>query len=52
MSDEPLMLRCPACDERFYVVWQRSATTGDGPEYCPFCGEEVDYSEMEEEARV
>lgn len=43
--DEPVMVRCPGCDCCFYVVWARNPMY-PGPEYCPFCGDEIDYAEL------
>lgn len=40
------MIICPECDVRFEVIW-----CNDGfsvPEYCPMCGEEIDYQECAE----
>lgn len=48
--DEPTTITCPCCDESFYVVWNRSATTGNGPDFCPFCGDEIDYAALQSEA--
>lgn len=42
MNDE---IQCPACERWFTVIW-----INDGlgpPEYCPMCGEEIDYEEAE-----
>lgn len=41
---EPETLQCPICDAMFYVVWNNSYFTQGGPEYCPFCGAEIDYA--------
>lgn len=32
---------CSECDMRFNLVWNRNHAF-DGPEYCPFCGEEIE----------
>jgi hypothetical protein len=32
---------CSSCDMRFQLIWQRNAVYS-GPEFCPFCGEEVE----------
>lgn len=48
MDDVP-QVTCPECDERFVVIYSRSATSGDGPEYCPFCAAEIDYAANLEE---
>jgi hypothetical protein len=36
---------CPECEAQFTVIWQNSIDTQDGPQYCPFCGAEMDYTE-------
>lgn len=36
-------VRCPECDAVFMVVWHNSLDTYGGPQFCPFCGEEMDY---------
>ena len=38
------MAKCPECDARFDVVFLRSH---DLPEYCPFCGCEMQYDTYE-----
>jgi rRNA maturation protein Nop10 len=39
------MVMCPECGRYFTVIWLRD---GLGPaEYCPLCGEEIDYSQFE-----
>lgn len=40
--DEPQTIDCDECGVWFYVVWNRNAVY-EKPEYCPFCGEELDY---------
>jgi len=32
--------RCSDCDAVYYIYWNRSPLH-DGPEYCPFCGDEI-----------
>ena len=32
---------CDGCDTRFYLYWNRNLVY-DKPEYCPFCGEEIE----------
>lgn len=49
--DEPVTVQCPNCDAWFYVVWNRSLETMDGPKFCPFCGDEIDYQFLQHEAR-
>jgi uncharacterized paraquat-inducible protein A len=39
------MVQCPECDARFMVVWCNDGYSR--PEYCPMCGEEMDYSEAD-----
>lgn len=41
MGDELPNLECDNCDMVFSVVWQRNPIY-DEPEYCPFCGDEVE----------
>jgi uncharacterized Zn-finger protein len=37
---------CPHCDREFWIQWVRQIPgDGDGPEYCPWCGNEFDYLE-------
>lgn len=45
--DEPEMIQCPECDVWFYVVWNRCAWVFNGPDYCPFCGDEIDYASLQ-----
>lgn len=40
------MSRCPECDMLFELIWHRGYET---PEYCPFCGLEIDYKELTNE---
>lgn len=35
---------CPECDAQFSVVWLNSLDTQGGPQFCPFCGSEIDYA--------
>jgi hypothetical protein len=39
-SDTPES-QCSSCDMRFNLVWHRNPVY-DKPEYCPFCGEEIE----------
>ena len=32
---------CDGCDMNFMLIWERNPVY-DGPEYCPFCGEEIE----------
>jgi len=32
---------CDSCDMRFNLCWNRNSVY-DKPEYCPFCGEEIE----------
>jgi predicted Zn finger-like uncharacterized protein len=41
---EPEDITCPECDAKFYVVWNNMAETQGGPDYCPFCGETINYA--------
>ena len=50
MPDEPELLPCVGCDARFYVVWAYAIETMGGPEYCPFCGMEMDYKSARDQA--
>ena len=40
MADD--MIKCPGCDVQFSAEWHRSIEAGDGPEFCPFCGEYIE----------
>ncbi len=46
---EPTDITCPDCETVFYVVWNRNLIY-ERPEYCPFCGSEIDYKALAEEA--
>lgn len=48
MTDLPEVI-CPGCDARFTVIWTRRYE-GDEPEFCPMCGDEMDYEECRERA--
>jgi hypothetical protein len=37
-------VQCPSCNCWFSVIWQRTYPE-EKPEYCPMCGEEIDYAE-------
>lgn len=39
-SDLP-ELECSECDMRFSICWQRNLVY-DEPQYCPFCGDEIE----------
>jgi len=39
------MVICPECDRSFSVTWIN--TIEGGPEYCPMCGEPINYVECE-----
>jgi len=41
-------LECDNCDMRFSLVWNRNPVYTE-PEYCPFCGDEVEEIIWEEE---
>lgn len=41
MSDDDV--QCPECLALFVVVWHNSIYTTRGPEFCPFCGVEMNY---------
>lgn len=41
-------LQCNNCDMIFSIVWNRNPIY-DQPEYCPFCGDEVEEIVSEEE---
>jgi uncharacterized Zn-finger protein len=43
MDDLP-DVECPVCSARYTVIWSYSLDTLNGPEFCPFCGAEWDYS--------
>lgn len=45
---EPVSIQCPECDVWFYVVWHLDPVA-QGPEYCPFCGSEIDYRKLTED---
>ena len=47
---DPPESHCDGCDMRFGLWWNRNVVY-DRPEYCPFCGEEIDEwnDETEEE---
>lgn len=40
-------LQCSECDMRFSIVWDRNPIY-DKPEYCPFCGDEIEAINWEE----
>ena len=40
-------LKCSACDVQFNLCWNRQPGI-DGPEFCPFCGQDVDEINWEE----
>ena len=42
LGDEDV--RCDNCDVIFMLVFQRNGYT-ERAEYCPFCGDEIDFSE-------
>ena len=44
MDDDPT-IQCPLCDMWFSVVWNLDPVI-ERPEYCPFCGGEIDYAEL------
>lgn len=33
---------CDGCDMRFNLAWNRNPEY-DGPMYCPFCGDDIDW---------
>jgi hypothetical protein len=39
---------CSGCDMRFHLCWNRNPIY-DGPEYCPFCGEEIEEVHLAED---
>ena len=38
------MIKCPLCEIWFEVIWNYNGI--DEPEYCPFCGVEIDYKAL------
>lgn len=42
------MYRCDCCDTEFSVIWNRNPVYNTF-EYCPFCGDEIEGIESEEE---
>jgi hypothetical protein len=53
MSDDTVKLvpvnedgdvRCDGCECVFAIIFHLSPDTIDGPEYCPFCGYEIERS--------
>ena len=40
--------QCSECDMRFNIAWGRNPVYED-IEFCPFCGEEIDEIELEDE---
>lgn len=45
MSNEPEYITCPDCDAVFCVVWNNMPETQGGPDYCPFCGTQLNYED-------
>lgn len=48
MGGELPNLQCDSCDMVFSIIWNRNLIY-DQPEYCPFCGDEVEEIIWEEE---
>ncbi len=42
-------IQCPECEQWFTVIWNNNVL--GGPEYCPMCGAEMDYSKAAEAER-
>jgi len=38
------MIECPECNNQFELIWNIS---WEVPTYCPFCGEEINYEELD-----
>ena len=49
MSAELPEMKCESCDAIFTVIWNRSLQTEDGPRFCPFCGDEGPFIDMEKD---
>lgn len=49
IQDE-IWIKCPFCRISFNVIWKISGMSKvyDKPEYCPFCGDKIEYKENEE----
>ena len=45
MDDTP-PAQCPECGIQFWLIWNAGY---DVPEYCPFCGTWMDYSQAVEQ---
>lgn len=43
MNNENTMLQCPECGIWFSIMWVSNPI--GGPEYCPMCGEPMDYKQ-------
>ena len=41
--NEDNYVKCRECDAVFMIVWNLSWETDGGPDFCPFCGTEMDY---------
>ena len=49
MVEDPRII-CSYCGHEFWLEWvAHMQPSMDYPEYCPWCGEEIDYEECREE---
>lgn len=49
MTEKTIIADCENCESTFEVSYSEEFVSADTPNFCPFCGEEIEVQEYEEE---
>ena len=49
MADKSLTIDCLSCESNYTIYYETEITSAELPEFCPFCGEVIDKSNIKDD---